>query len=223
MFITDLTKITKLCKDYDGLIYSKQVDDYKRFGVIVIENGKITKLVEKPNKPISKLAQVGLYYLKNGLNFLDIIEYTIKNKITVKGEFYLPTAFQIMIDKGMKLAAPEIEEWLDCGKPETLFQTNRYLLEHGASNKRNNHENSVVIHPVFIGENVIIKNSVIGPYVSIAQNTKIENSIIKDSIIDENAIIKDASLNQSLVGSYVCVNGTSKRLNIGDHSEIFFD
>lgn len=219
MFITDLTKIPRLCKDCDGLIYSKRVEDYQRFGVVVIENGKIKKLVEKPDKPISNLAQVGLYYLKDGLQFMNFIEHTIKHKMTVRNEYYLPNAFQLMIDKGLKLKAPEIDEWLDCGKPETLFETNKYLLEHG--NERSvNGENVTIISPVFIEDSAVVKNSIIGPNVSISYNSRIINSIIRNSIIDNDTLIEDSFLDHSLIGSFAIVKSAPKRLNVGDNSEI---
>jgi len=222
MFITDLTRISKLCKDCDGLIYSKRVEDYKRFGVIVLENGRITKLVEKPDKPISNLAQVGLYYLKDGLQFINFIEYTIKHKMTVRGEYFLPNAFQIMIDKGMRLKAPEIDEWLDCGKPETLLKTNEYLLEHG-NEKLVKGENLTIIPPVFIEESAIVKNSIIGPNVSVSHNSKIINSIIRNSIIDNDTVIEDSFLDHSLIGSFAVVKSAPKRLNVGDNSEIHYN
>ncbi|MBQ2593524.1 MAG: nucleotidyltransferase family protein, partial [Candidatus Riflebacteria bacterium] len=128
LFVTDLTRIHILCKDLDGLIYSKEVEDYKRFGVNVMKDGVIVDMVEKPDQPVSKLAQVGLYYLKNGRQFMDYINKAIQNDLRTKGEFYLPEVFKLMIKDGLKLGAPEIEEWLDCGKPETLLETNRYLL-----------------------------------------------------------------------------------------------
>jgi len=223
MFVTDLTKIKSICKDCDGLIYSKTVDDYKRFGVIVLDkNARITKLVEKPTEPISQLAQVGLYYLKDGLKFMDFIEYTIEHKMTVNNEYYLPNAFQLMIGKGMKLKAPEIDEWLDCGKPETLLETNKYLLEHG-NQKNVKGDNVTIIPPVYIEDSATIKNSIIGPNVSISHNSRIINSIIKNSIIDNDTVIEDSFLDHSLIGSYAVVKSAPKRLNVGDNSEIHYN
>jgi len=222
MFVTDLTKIPEISKDCDGLIYSKKVEDYKRFGVVVVENGKITKLVEKPDKPISKLAQVGLFYLKDGLAFIGAIEYTIKNKMTVKGEYYLPNAFQVMIEKGAKFKAPEIDEWLDCGKPETILETNKYLLENG-NQKIVEGENVTIIPPVFIEDSATIKDSVIGPNVSISHNSKIVNSILRNTIIDNDTVIEDTFLDHSLIGSFAVVKSAPKRLNVGDNSEIHYN
>ena len=219
LFVTDLTRIHTLCKDLDGLIYSKEVEDYKRFGVNVMKDGIIVDMVEKPDQPVSKLAQVGLYYLKNGRQFMDYINQAIKSDLRTKGEFYLPEVFKLMIKDGLKLGAPEIEEWLDCGKPETLLETNRYLLERATGN----HlfiEGCVIIPPVSIHPSAEVKHSVIGPYVSIAENCKVNESIIRNSVINPNSILHNVMLEESLIGDAVELAGQSQRMNIGDNSVI---
>ena len=219
LFVTDLTRIHMLCKDLDGLIYSKEVEDYKRFGVNVMKDGVIIDMVEKPDQPVSKLAQVGLYYMKNGRQFMDYINKAIQNDLRTKGEFYLPEVFKLMIKDGLKLGAPEIEEWLDCGKPETLLETNRYLLERATGN----HifiEGCVIIPPVSIHPSAEVKHSVIGPYVSIAENCKINESIIRNSVINPNSILHNVMLDESLIGDAVELAGQSQRMNIGDNSVI---
>jgi len=219
LFVTDLTRIHILCRDLDGLIYSKEVEDYKRFGVNVMKDGVIIDMVEKPDQPVSKLAQVGLYYLKNGRQFMDYINKAIQNDLRTKGEFYLPEVFKLMIKDGLKLGAPEIEEWLDCGKPETLLETNRYLLERATGN----HlfiEGCVIIPPVSIHPSAEVKHSVIGPYVSIAENCKINESIIRNSVINPNSILHNVMLDESLIGDAVELAGQSQRMNIGDNSVI---
>lgn len=219
LFVTDLTRIPKLCDGLDGLIYSKEVEDYQRFGVNVMHNNIIVDMVEKPDTPISNLAQVGLYYLKDGRSFMDYIARAIKENLRVKGEFYLPEVFKLMINDGKQLGAPEIEEWLDCGKPETLLYTNRFLLERASGN----HvclEGCVIIPPVSIHPSAEVKHSVIGPYVSIAKNCKIHDSIIKDSVINPNSILHSTVLEKSLIGDSVELTGQFQRMNIGDNSII---
>lgn len=219
LFVTDLTRIGTLCKDLDGLIYSKEVEDYKRFGVNVMQDGVIVDMVEKPDQPISKLAQVGLYYMKNGRQFMDYINLAIQKDLRTKGEFYLPEVFKLMIKDGLKLGAPEIEEWLDCGKPETLLSTNKFLLERATGN----HifiEGNVIIPPVSIHPSAEVKHSVIGPYVSIAENCKIQASIIQDSVVNPNSILHNVMLDHSLIGDAVELTGQSQRMNIGDNSVI---
>ena len=205
IFVTELEKIPALAKDCDGLIYSKEVQDYQRFGVNVLDEGFIVDMVEKPDKPISRLAQVGLYYLKDGARFMKSIEEAIRAEEIVKGEYYLPAVFMRMIGKGMRFRAPEIDEWLDCGKPDSLLETNRFLLKGNGYVEGEIH-NSVIIDPVHIGRGTIVRNSVIGPDVSLAPNCRIEGSIVRDSIINAGADLKNILLDQSLLGKDVRLN-----------------
>ncbi|MBF0410200.1 MAG: NTP transferase domain-containing protein [Candidatus Riflebacteria bacterium] len=219
LFITDLTKIPRISDGLDGLIYSKEVEDYRRFGVNVMKDGIIVDMVEKPDQPISKLAQVGLYYIKNGSLFMNYLSSAITKKLTVKGEYYLPEVFKLMIADGMKLGAPEIDEWLDCGKTETLLSSNRYLLE----NSTRSHyciEGCVIIPPVAIHPSARVNHCVIGPHVSIAEGCNISDSVIKDSVINANSTLKNVILEQSLIGDSVELSGGSQRINIGDNSMI---
>jgi len=219
LFVTDLTRIPRLCEGLDGLIYSKEVEDYKRFGVNVMKDGYIVDMVEKPEKPISRLAQVGLYYLRDGLRFMEYLGKAIDRKLTVKGEYYLPEVFKLMITDGMKLGAPEIDEWLDCGKPDTLLATNRYLLEN-SSRSHYCVEGCVIIPPVAIHPTASVRHSVVGPHVSIAEGCTIEESVIKNSVINANTVLREVILEGSLVGDSVELTGTAQRINIGDNSVI---
>jgi glucose-1-phosphate thymidylyltransferase len=222
IFVTDLQKIPELCAEAEGLIYSKEVEDYQRFGVNVVQDGRIVEMVEKPKMPISRLAQVGLYYLKDGRRFIEYIEQTIAAGETVKGEYYLPAVFMRMIADGLTLRAPEIDAWLDCGTPETLLETNRYLLQ-GRNHIHGEIENTVLIEPVHIEKGASVKDSVIGPNVSIASGSKIEKSIISDSIINAENRVNNMILDQSLLGDVVSLVGSPRRMNIGDHSIIEMD
>lgn len=222
IFVTDLSKIPQLCADADGLIYSKEVEDYQRFGVNVMRDEFIVDMVEKPDTPVSRLAQVGLYYLKDGAGFLGYINKTIEAGETVKGEYYLPSVFMRMINDGLKLKAPEIDAWLDCGKPETLLETNRYLLK-GRHHVHGEVNNSVMIEPVHIERGAVVKNSIIGPNVSVAAGSRIENSVIRDSIINTENRVCNMILEHSLLGDSVSLIGSPRRMNIGDHSLIEMD
>lgn len=222
IFVTDLSRIPQLCADADGLIYSKEVEDYQRFGVNVMRDEYIVDMVEKPDTPVSRLAQVGLYYLKDGAGFLGYINKTIEAGETVKGEYYLPSVFMRMIADGLKLKAPEIDAWLDCGKPETLLETNRYLLK-GRHHVHGEVNNSVMIEPVHLERGAIVKNSIIGPNVSIAAGSRIENSVIRDSIINTENRVRNMILEHSLLGDSVSLIGSPRRMNIGDHSLIEMD
>ncbi len=222
IFVTDLTRIPELCAGADGLIYSKEVEDYQRFGVNVLKGDYIVDMVEKPDTPISRLAQVGLYYMKDGAGFIKAIEDTIAAGETVKGEYYLPAVFMRMISEGMKFKAPEIDAWLDCGKPETLLETNRFLLK-GRHHIHGDVKDCVLIEPVHIEAGAVVRNSIIGPNVSIAAGSEIEFSVISESIINTGDKVTHLVLHQSLLGDHVSLLGAPRRMNIGDHSLIVMD
>lgn len=219
IFVADLGKIPVLCADCDGLIYSSEVEDYQRFGVNVVTAGFISDMVEKPDTPVSKLAQVGLYYLKDGGRFMNYLQQTIGAGETVKGEYYLPAVFMRMIRDGLKFRAPEIDAWLDCGKPETLLETNRYLLR-GRHHCHGEVIDSVLVEPVHVGKGAVIRNSILGPDVSVAAGSVVADSIIRDSIINSGSEVRAMVLEGSILGDSVRLIGSPRRMNIGDHSLI---
>jgi len=220
IFETDLSKIKNVKSD--GVVWVKEVDDPRRFGVVVLKNDHIEKIVEKPDEPISNLALIGLYYVKNSSLMFHCLDELIKCNLKSKGEFRLADALGLMIKNGAKLNALEVDKWLDCGKPETLLSTNRYLLKNGF-NREIKTKNSVIISPVYIEDKVKIENSIIGPYASIASGCVIKNSILKDSIVGDNAIIENAALDKSLIGDTALIKDTFRRVNVGDNSEIDFE
>lgn len=198
----------------------KTVDDPRRFGVAITENDFITKLVEKPTEPVSKLALVGLYYLKNSQSLADALNELVEKDIRTKNELQLTDALQIMLEKGEKISTFPVEGWYDCGKPETLLSTNQFLLSQNG--KANPIENVVINEPVYIADTAKISNSVIGPYATISEGCEIKDSIIKNSIINENGIVHKTMLDNSIVGSNAIIKGNFKKLNAGDSSEIEF-
>jgi len=199
----------------------KMVDDPSRFGVAVCENGKIIKLIEKPKEIISRLALVGLYFITNANLLKESLNDLFNKKIKTRGEYQLTDALQIMIDKGEKLTTFPVEGWYDCGKPETLLSTNQFLLTKRGTNRRV--ENVVINDPVFISENALIKNSVIGPFTTISDNCEITDSIIRNSIVSSGAKIEKAMLENSIIGSNAIVKSNFRKLNTGDSSEIEFN
>lgn len=222
IFITDLQQIDELCCECDGLIYSREVEDYQRFGVNVLCDGYIVDMVEKPDTPISRLAQVGLYYLKDGHEFMAFLQQSIEAQEKEKGEYYLPAVFMRMIRAGKKLCAPSIDAWLDCGKPENLLETNRYLLCQ--NNKcRGELVNSVIVEPVYIGPGTKISNSVIGPNVSVARGSVVEQAVISDSIINADSEVKNVVLRHSILGDSVRLVGSAQSMSMGDHSVVELD
>lgn len=198
----------------------KKVDDPSRFGVAVLENGYIKKLIEKPATPVSNLALVGLYYIANADALVKSLNKLIEKDIRTKGELQLTDALQMMLDDGEKVTTFDVEGWYDCGKPETLLSTNRFLLNKKSFSKK--YDNVVINMPVFIAEDAKIENSVIGPYTTIDKGCVIKESIIKNSIVGANSQVKRAMLDGSIVGNNTIVKGTFKRLNIGDSTEIDF-
>lgn len=198
----------------------KEVENPKRFGVAVMKNGYVEKLVEKPQTPVSNLALVGLYYISNSDILKDALNELVEKDIRTKGELQLTDALQIMIAGGEKVTTFPVEGWFDCGKPETLLSTNRHLLDRKSSAK--NYENVVINHPVFIAEDAELKNCVIGPYATISRGCKVEDCIIRNSIIGNESEIKKALLENSIIGNKAVINGSFNKLNSGDNSEIDF-
>ncbi len=205
----------------DGLIFVKEVTDPRRFGVVLLENGHVVRFVEKPDKPVSNLAVVGVYYLKDWKGLVCAIDDLLTQNIQTKGEYYLADALQLMIDRGDRLEAETIPIWEDCGTREALLHTNRYLLSKNGTHTPPTSE-SQVIQPVYIADDAQIRRSIIGPYVSISSGAVIEDSILRDCIISEDANIENATLELSLVGKDARVSGAFQRLNVGDSSEVDF-
>ncbi len=214
---TDFTRLHQVKND--GLIYVKEVSDPRRFGVALVKDGFVTKFVEKPSKPISNLAVVGVYYFRNWMLLMKAIDTLIERNIQTKGEYFLADAMQLMIEDGARLEVETIPVWEDAGTREAILKTNRYLLSKQGSHARDI-EGSVIIPPVYISDQANIRNSIIGPYVSISGDAEVENSILRDCIISEGSRIECAMLDTSLVGKDAHVHGAFERLNVGDSSEV---
>jgi glucose-1-phosphate thymidylyltransferase len=202
----------------DGVIYIKEVEDPRRFGVVLTnQEGRIIKLIEKPSSMKDNLAVIGLYYLKDIQRLMTAIKSLMDQNLQTKGEFYLADALQLMINEGAALRPEAVSVWLDCGQPETVLETNRYLLKHNMDNSAEVASvNSIIVPPVHVHPTAKIKNSIIGPYVTIAAKCEIEGSIIRDSIVDEESYIKDSTLGQSLIGRNADLIGRYRQLNLGD-------
>lgn len=210
--------------EVDGMVWVQKVKDPSSFGVVKVnQNNVITDFVEKSPVFVSDLAIVGIYYLKDGDNLRNELQYLIDNDIKDKGEYQLTSALESMKSKGLIIKPGNIEEWLDCGNKDAVVFTNKRMLELKAKEKLVANtvsvENSIVIPPCYIGENVSLRNTVVGPYVSIGNNSKIENSVIINSIIQGNTLIKDAQLEGSMIGAYVEYLGKKTDVSIGDYSK----
>ncbi|MCX7908927.1 MAG: sugar phosphate nucleotidyltransferase [Ignavibacteria bacterium] len=197
----------------------KKVSNPERFGVVVTdENGYIKRLVEKPETYVSDLAIVGIYFIRNSTLLKECLDELLQKQIKTKGEFQLTDALQLMLEKGEKFKFFPVEGWYDCGKPETLLETNRFLLS------RNPHyrsiEGSVIIPPVYIDNDARIINSVIGPYTTVASGAIVKDSVVKDSIISDEARVESYLLEKSIIGNNAIVKGTFFKINVGNSSEI---
>ena len=219
IFETDLSVVKNT--DADGIIWVKEVEDYQRFGVVVTDaDGNMTQIIEKPSTPISKRANIGLYYIKNWKLLFEGIDYVLTQPQN-KGEYYLTDAFQYMIDKGARIKVVDVEGWYDAGKLDTLLETNRIVLEKGAARRPSHVEMGVTIHdPVYIEDNVTLSQSVIGPNVSIGAGSTIEGSTLTDTIVGKQCTVKHSSLRNSLVGDAVIIERLHGELTVSDHSEI---
>ncbi len=222
IFDADLSIVHDL--DADGVIWTMEVEDYQRFGVVVTdENGFMTKIVEKPTTPISKRANIGLYYIRNWKLLFEGIDHVLSTPPN-KGEWYLTDAFQYMIDKGARIKVVDVHGWYDAGQLETLLATNRTMLEKGRARQPESlGEFTTIVPPVYIEDGVTIEHSTIGPNVSLGKGSVVRHSSIRDSVIGDKADIQNATLHDSFIGDAAVIHGVSGALNIGDQSEVRID
>jgi len=210
----------------EGVIWVQRIEDPRQFGVVKMnEAGVITDFVEKPQDFVSDLAIIGIYYFKDGDYLKKELKYLLDNKIMDKGEYQLTNALENMKQKGTKFVPGKVTEWLDCGNKDATVYTNQRVLEfdNGKPGLRASTvkiENSKIIEPCFLGENVVINNSTIGPHVSVGAGTKIDKSTVKNSIIQQNAKIADSTIANSMLGSYTEVTSFIGDLSLGDYSVI---
>lgn len=201
----------------------KRVDDPRNFGVAEIDDSqKISRVVEKPQIPKSNMALVGVYKIKETHLLFECLRTNFENYVRTKGGFSITDAIECMIQKGANFQAVKVQNWFDCGKKETLLQSNATLLKKfgGKVSEDHDFENTIIVPPVSIAKGCVIKNSIIGPNVAIGEKARIEYSIIKNSIISSFASLNDIVLDSSLIGSDTMVQGESRSLNIGDNTEI---
>ena len=218
IFDADLSKVKSV--DADGIIWVKEVEDYQRFGVVVTDkDGNMTKIVEKPKTPISKRANIGLYWVRNWKLLFEGIDWTL-NQPKNQGEYFLTDAFQYMIEKGAKIRVIDVEGWYDAGKIETLLETNEAMLTRGRARRPRDAGDSTIIDPVYIEDNVTLRKSKVGPNVSIGAGSVLEGSEISNSIVGTNAKIKKSVLKNSLVGDDTVLEGVRGELTVADHSEV---
>lgn len=202
--------------DADVVIYTKHVDDPSRFGVTVEEHGRVVKLVEKPELPISNEAVVGIYYFRSMPDLYDAIDEQMERGMTQKNEYFIADAIQILIDRGHKVITAPVPVWEDCGNIEVLLSTNRYLLDQAAPSLTR--EEAMIVQPSLIADDAVIEGSVVGPYASIGSGAVIRDSIVRNSIVDEGATVERAVIEDSVVGRSAVVEGRASVIHIGDNA-----
>lgn len=218
LFEADFSGLPEL--GVDGVAYTKEVEDPSAFGIAVLDDeGRITRLIEKPSDPVSNLAVIGIYYIRSMGDLFDAIDRQIKQKLMTKGEYFLADALQLMIDDGRSFVTRNVPVWEDAGNSDALLQTNRYLLDNGSA-VDSVPGNATVIQPSFVHADADVCGSVIGPYASISARAKVRNSVVSDSIIEEDSIVSNIVLNHSVVGDEAEVTGTARSLDIGDNSKV---
>jgi glucose-1-phosphate thymidylyltransferase len=210
----------------DGIIWTKQIADPKLFGVVVPdENGYVKVFAEKPKEFVSDLAIIGIYYFNNGEYLKNQIQFLIDNNIMGNNEYQLTDVLENMRKEGQKLKIATVDGWFDCGNKTALLETNKEMLnlkmKSGFVHPSVKSMNSNIIHPCFIDKDVVVKNSVIGPNVSVGSGTIIENSKIADSIVMNNANINNCRLQNSMLGNYTDCRNKDGEFNLGDYSEVY--
>lgn len=205
----------------DGIIWTKEVEDYQRFGVVVTDtNGHMTQIVEKPSTPISKRANIGLYYIRNWKLLYEGIAHVLQQPAN-KGEYYLTDAFQYMIDKGAKIRVVDVEGWYDAGKLDTLLETNRTMLEKGrASIPNRGLKNVEVVDPVRIEDGAIVTDCILGPNVVIGAGSTVTNCTLRDTIIGDRTVLTSCVLTDSMIGDQAHLEGITGSVTLGDHAEV---
>ncbi len=209
----------------DGIIWVQKVEDPKAFGVVKLNNdGVITEFVEKPQKYVSDLAIIGIYYFKDGDYLRSELQYLIDNDIKDKGEYQITNAMENMKNKGSQFVPGQVDDWLDCGNKDVAVNTNQryleFIREENLVHPSADVKDSVIIPPCFVGENVVLHNSVIGPHVSIGKNTTVEDSRLKNTIVQTHATIKNLVLDNSMVGNHAAYEGRAKDFSLGDYNII---
>lgn len=219
---TDLSILDQ--EPLDGVAWVKPVPDPRRFGVAETDaSGRIVRLIEKPQGMENNRVVVGFYYFRSGEALMAAIEEQMRRNISLKGEFFLADAVNILLERGAQMRTQEVGVWLDAGIPEAVLETNRHLLDHGADNSAETAARfpQACIHPpVFVHPTAVLEDAVIGPHASIAAGCTIRRAVVSNSVLDENTLVEDLILEGSLLGRRVKAQGRRDQLNLGDDAWI---
>jgi glucose-1-phosphate thymidylyltransferase len=212
-----------LGQEYGAVLWAKEVEDYQRYGVIVTnEDGTMKKIVEKPREPVSKLANIGLYYIRDHQLLFEGVRHTLATDPGPSGEFYLTDAFQYMVDQGSRLITAPVEGWWDAGKPETLIETNGHLLEigRGGIDASATVEDAEIVEPVRFEAGVTVKGGRIGPNVTLEAGTTVENSEIQHTVVGPSAELSGVRLDGSLIGGHARISNVKGSMLVTDHAVV---
>lgn len=217
LFEADFSVIER--SDADVIMFTKEVEDPSALGIAVVDNGQIVKLIEKPKEPISKLAVIGIYYVRSMPALYAAIDEQMERGIKTRNEYFIADAIQLMINNGAKVISAPVTLWEDCGNAASLLSTNRILLgrdEDGVELRGN----SLIIHPSKVDESAVLDRSIVGPFASVGENCRITNSLVSDSIIEDDASVISSQIAESIIGFGATVQGRSATINIGDVSTL---
>ncbi len=223
LFDANLSIARTLPDEWAGVIWAKEVEDYQRFGVIVTdESGAMSRIVEKPKEPVSRLANIGLYYIRDWKQLFEGIEHVLAAPPGPGGEFFLTDAFQYMVDRGARIRTAPVGGWYDCGKIETLLDTNRHLLEttRGGVSPKAKLERTDLEGAVRVEDGAHIRASVLGPNVTIERGARIERATLRDCIVGEGSVVEGSDLHESIIGAQSEILGTAGRLSLGPYSQV---
>ena len=219
LFDADLSLIRTQAAD--GILWAKEVEDYQRFGVIVTDqNGYMKRIVEKPDTPVSRLANIGLYYIKDWRTLFDGITHVLGQQAGKGGEYYLTDAFQYMVDQGKKLYTASVGGWYDCGKVDTLLETNEHLLRTGRGLVPPPAPGVVIREPVRIEPGVTLANCTIGPNVTIEGGSRVEGSTVEHSLLGCDVRLVRAQVKRSVIGDGQVIEDKSVADSVMDQGEL---
>jgi len=207
--------------DCAGVIWAKEVEDYQRYGVIVTnDDGTMARIVEKPSEPVSKLANIGLYYIKDHELLFEGVRHTIASEPGPAGEFYLTDAFQYMVDRGSRILTAPVEGWWDAGKVETLLETNGHLIAtgRGGIDPTAMVEGAEIVEPVRLEAGVKVRGGRVGPNVTLEEGTVVEGCELENTVVGARAVLTKARLRDSIIGAHAEITSVSGSLSVTDHS-----
>jgi glucose-1-phosphate thymidylyltransferase len=212
----DLPRVLALRESAIGI---QEVADPRRFGVVEVSDGRVRRLVEKPEVPPSNLAIVGVYLIRSPRLLRDCLERMVAERRQARGEYWLADALQLMVEAGEPMRTFRTTGWYDCGTPEALLEANRELLR-SESLAPPRVDGSVVLPPSFVDPSARVEGSVVGPFASVAEGARVTNSVIRDSIVNADATLDGVLLEHSIIGEHASVVGRAARINLGDSSEV---